>query len=150
MKATGIVRRVDDLGRVVIPKEIRRSIRIREGDALEIFLSDDRKGICLCKYNPLEINKDVVRIAMTMANNAGLRSIAIYDRVCQILGNSSFPEVAPPEWENYLNMNKNVGGFGVYPILCSGETLGYAVCQGKDMGVEMDMIQRYLSAALDN
>lgn len=150
MKATGIVRRVDDLGRVVIPKEIRRSIRIREGDALEIFLSDDRKGICLCKYNPLEINKDVARIAMTMANNAGLRSIAIYDRVCRILGNSPFPEVAPSEWENYLDMNKNVGGFGVYPILCSGETLGYAVCQGKDMGVEMDMIQRYLSAALDN
>ena len=49
MKATGIVRRIDDLGRIVIPKEIRRSMRIREGDAMEIFLEDNR--ICLEKYS---------------------------------------------------------------------------------------------------
>ena len=48
MKATGIVRRIDDLGRIVIPKEIRRSIGLREGDAMEIFLEDNR--ICLEKY----------------------------------------------------------------------------------------------------
>lgn len=41
MKATGIVRRIDDLGRVVIPKEIRRTMRIREGDPLEIFTDND-------------------------------------------------------------------------------------------------------------
>ena len=48
MKATGIVRRIDDLGRIVIPKEIRRNIGLREGDAMEIFLEDNR--ICLEKY----------------------------------------------------------------------------------------------------
>ena len=52
MKATGIVRRVDDLGRIVIPKEIRRSIRLREGDAMEIFLEDN--CVCLKKYTPSE------------------------------------------------------------------------------------------------
>ena len=52
MKATGIVRRIDDLGRVVIPKEIRRTLRIRESDPLEIFT--DREGeIILKKYSPL-------------------------------------------------------------------------------------------------
>lgn len=52
MKATGIVRRIDDLGRVVIPKEIRRTLRIREGDPLEIYT--DREGqIILKKYSPL-------------------------------------------------------------------------------------------------
>jgi len=52
MKATGIVRRIDDLGRVVIPKEIRRTLRIREGDPLEIFT--DREGeIILKKYSPI-------------------------------------------------------------------------------------------------
>ena len=52
MKATGIVRRIDDLGRVVVPKEIRRTLRIREGDPLEIFT--DREGeIILKKYSPL-------------------------------------------------------------------------------------------------
>ena len=53
MKATGIVRRIDDLGRVVIPKEIRRTLRIREGDPLEIFTDSDG-GIILKKYSPSE------------------------------------------------------------------------------------------------
>lgn len=48
MKATGIVRRMDDLGRVVIPKEIRRTLNIREGDALEIYTTDD--GVVFRKY----------------------------------------------------------------------------------------------------
>lgn len=52
MKATGIVRRIDDLGRVVIPKEIRRTLKIREGDPLEIFT--DREGeVILKKYSPI-------------------------------------------------------------------------------------------------
>jgi len=49
MKATGIVRRIDDLGRVIIPKEIRRTMRIREGDPLEIFTSEE--GITFKKYD---------------------------------------------------------------------------------------------------
>lgn len=52
MKATGIVRRIDDLGRVVIPKEIRRTLRIREGDPLEIFTARDGEVI-LKKYSPI-------------------------------------------------------------------------------------------------
>lgn len=48
MKATGIVRRIDDLGRVVIPKELRRNLKIREGDPLEIYVNDDM--ICFKKY----------------------------------------------------------------------------------------------------
>ena len=51
MKATGIVRRVDDLGRVVIPKEIRRTCNIREGDPLEIFIDEDG-GVVFRKYIP--------------------------------------------------------------------------------------------------
>jgi AbrB family transcriptional regulator, stage V sporulation protein T len=52
MKATGIVRRIDDLGRVVIPKEIRRNLHIREGEPLEIFV--DKEGeIILKKYSPI-------------------------------------------------------------------------------------------------
>ena len=50
MKATGIIRRIDDLGRVVIPKEIRRNCNIREGDPLEIFLEDG--GVVFKKYSP--------------------------------------------------------------------------------------------------
>ncbi len=60
MKATGIVRRIDDLGRVVIPKEIRRTLRIREGDPLEIYV--DRDGeVILKKYSPISELSDFAR-----------------------------------------------------------------------------------------
>lgn len=52
MKATGIVRRIDDLGRIVIPKEIRRNLGLREGEAMEIFLEDN--CVCFKKYSPSE------------------------------------------------------------------------------------------------
>ena len=52
MKATGIVRRIDDLGRIVIPKEIRRTMHIREGDPLEIFTAKDGEVI-FKKYSPM-------------------------------------------------------------------------------------------------
>ncbi len=51
MKATGIVRRIDDLGRIVFPKELRRTMDIKEGDPMEIF-TDGRGSIVVKKYNP--------------------------------------------------------------------------------------------------
>ena len=67
MKATGIVRRVDDLGRVVIPKEIRRTLKIREGDPLEIFL-EDNGYVCFKKYSALgSLSEETLRVAQDMA-----------------------------------------------------------------------------------
>lgn len=60
MKATGIVRRIDDLGRVVIPKEIRRTLRIREGDPLEIF-TDREGGVILKKYSPIDELSEIAK-----------------------------------------------------------------------------------------
>ena len=70
MKATGIVRRIDDLGRVVIPKEIRRTLRIREGDPLEIFT--DREGeIILKKYSPIgELSAFAAQYADSLAQTS--------------------------------------------------------------------------------
>ena len=74
MKATGIVRRIDDLGRVVIPKEIRRTMRIREGDPLEIFT--DREGeVIFKKYSPIgELNSFASQYAETLHRLAEWRS----------------------------------------------------------------------------
>lgn len=71
MKATGIVRRIDDLGRVVIPKEIRRTLRIREGDPLEIFT--DREGeIILKKYSPIgELSAFAKQYAESLSQTLG-------------------------------------------------------------------------------
>ena len=79
MKATGIVRRIDDLGRVVIPKEIRRTMRIREGDPLEIFT--DREGeVIFKKYSPIgEMAQFAAQYAETLHKTCGM-SVAICDR----------------------------------------------------------------------
>ena len=71
MKATGIVRRIDDLGRVVIPKEIRRTLRIRESDPLEIFT--DREGeIILKKYSPIgELGSFAKEYAEALSSSSG-------------------------------------------------------------------------------
>ena len=79
MKATGIVRRIDDLGRVVIPKEIRRTMRIREGDPLEIFT--DRDGeVIFKKYSPIgELTAFAAQYAETLHKTCEL-SVVICDR----------------------------------------------------------------------
>ncbi|MFI3116133.1 MAG: stage V sporulation T C-terminal domain-containing protein [Clostridia bacterium] len=79
MKATGIVRRIDDLGRVVIPKEIRRTMRIREGDPLEIFTNKDGEVI-FKKYSPLgELSSISHEICETVSKVSG-QTCAILDK----------------------------------------------------------------------
>ena len=79
MKATGIVRRIDDLGRVVIPKEIRRTMRIREGDPLEIFT--DREGeVIFKKYSPMGELIDLAEVYCdVLAKNLG-KAVLVCDR----------------------------------------------------------------------
>ena len=79
MKATGIVRRIDDLGRVVIPKEIRRTMRIREGDPLEIYT--DRDGeVIFKKYSPMgELASFSTQLCETLNKTTG-QACAICDR----------------------------------------------------------------------
>ena len=79
MKATGIVRRVDDLGRIVVPKEIRRTLRIREGDPLEIYTEKDG-GVIFRKYSPMG---DLQEFAAQMCESIGSatgRIAAVADR----------------------------------------------------------------------
>ena len=79
MKATGIVRRIDDLGRVVIPKEIRRTMRIREGDPLEIFTDNDGE-VVFKKYSPVgEMSPFANQYADVMSRACGL-PVVISDR----------------------------------------------------------------------
>ncbi|MFR3790791.1 MAG: stage V sporulation T C-terminal domain-containing protein [Blautia massiliensis (ex Durand et al. 2017)] len=79
MKATGIVRRIDELGRVVIPKEIRRTQRIRQGDTLEIFTAADGE-VVFKKYSPLvELGQLADIYAEVLAKNLG-RPVLVCDR----------------------------------------------------------------------
>ena len=87
MKATGIVRRVDDLGRIVIPKEIRRTLRIREGDPLEIYTEKDG-GVIFRKYSPMG---DLQELAAQMcdsinASTGKVSAVADRDAVIALAG----------------------------------------------------------------
>lgn len=143
MKATGIVRRIDDLGRVIIPKEIRRSLNIREGDPLEIYLNEDG-GVVFRKYSLLGMSDDVLRTAKLMAKFAGTE-IAIYDRDYKLTGGKSYPVNIPEVWNDF-NKPTQFDNYTVYPVQCDGERYGY-VCSHSNSIAEITMIARYLAAA---
>ncbi|MBR3095095.1 MAG: AbrB/MazE/SpoVT family DNA-binding domain-containing protein [Clostridia bacterium] len=102
MKATGIVRRIDDLGRVVIPKEIRRTMRIREGDPLEIYTDADGEVI-FKKYSPIgELGPYTQQYADVLSRTTGLPALLCdRDRVIaaagvpkkEVLGRAITPEL---------------------------------------------------------
>lgn len=87
MKATGIVRRIDDLGRVVIPKEIRRTMRIREGDPLEIFTDKDGELI-FKKYSPIgELSDFAAQICDSLRKSTdGIAAVCDRDSIIAIAG----------------------------------------------------------------
>ena len=156
MKATGIVRRIDDLGRVVIPKEIRRTLRIREGTPLEIFT--DREGeIILKKYSPIgELGAFAGQYAESLAQTTGL-TVCVCDRdqVIAVYGGSRKEllgknisrqlETVIEDRENILVDNKeykyiqitdndreDFTGEAVSPILCEGDAIGAVVILSRE------------------
>ncbi len=156
MKATGIVRRIDDLGRVVIPKEIRRTLRIREGTPLEIFT--DREGeIILKKYSPIgELRAFAGQYAESLAQTTGL-TVCVCDRdqVIAVSGGSRKEllgknisrqlETVIEDRENILVDNKeykyiqitdndreDFTGEAVSPILCEGDAIGAVVILSRE------------------
>ena len=146
MKATGIIRRIDDLGRVVIPREIRRSLKIREGDPLEILI--EKNCVCFKKYSTLgSFSEDILRVAQDMAQRTFKHQIAIYNRDSKISGPNSYSSYVDESWEDKRTPFK-YEGMGVYPIISDGELYGYICCPERDMGAGMAMIACYLSAAV--
>ena len=89
MKSTGVVRRIDDLGRIVIPKEIRRSLRIREGDSLEIY-SEGSEGITLRKYSQVETIESFINQYVDAIYSTSRKEIIVTDREKIIAAAGSF------------------------------------------------------------
>ena len=107
MKATGIVRRIDDLGRVVIPKEIRRTLRIREGDPLEIFTDKDG-AVILKKYSPIgELGLFSKQFAETISQTIGnVVCITDKDQVITVSGGHKkelFEKAISKDLEDLIN-----------------------------------------------
>lgn len=172
MKATGIVRRIDDLGRVVIPKEIRRTLKIREGDPLEIFT--DREGeVILKKYSPVGELSEISCIfaeCLTKALECTV-CIADHDQIVAAAGNGKKDlqdKYITPEIEKIFRMRKNylaknekgrvvsiVDGEAEYkdqvicPIICEGDVIGGIILLGKNLDMFHEMEQRVALLAAD-
>ncbi len=149
MKATGIVRRIDDLGRVVIPKELRRTLRIREGDPLEIYTTSEGEVI-FKKYSPIgELGDFATNYADTLAKTSGHGTcITDRDSVIAVSGIPKKELMEKPvsiELENVMNEKATynissgkkkisiVDGTDKYnagvvvPIVSEGDTIGSVI-----------------------
>ena len=122
MKATGIVRRIDDLGRVVIPKEIRRSMRVKEGDPLEIYTTNDG-GIVFKKYVPMG-QEDWTSIGSVLQNSILQdERFALYDRDLELkYRTSSLFEVD----------GSAVDSAFLATVRYDGDTVGYLACANEE------------------
>jgi AbrB family transcriptional regulator (stage V sporulation protein T) len=170
MKATGIVRRIDDLGRVVIPKEIRRTLRIREGDPLEIFV--DRDGeVILKKYSPIsELGDFAKEFAESLSESTGhIAMISDRDTFITVAGASKkeymdkaignvleacmenrkiVMENNPGTYELFRDISEPISSFVVAPIVAGGDPIGTVVLLSKDEQVNMaDMESKMVETA---
>lgn len=153
MKATGIVRRIDDLGRVVIPKEIRRTMRIREGDPLEIFT--DRDGeVIFKKYSPMgEITDFAAQICDSLHKSTGsIAAICDRDTVVAIAGGAKRELFEKPISSALESIMENRGifrhsGASATPISDSDDRFGVSIAapiisEGDVMGCVLFVAQR--------
>lgn len=167
MKATGIVRRIDDLGRIVIPKEIRRTLRIREADPLEIYT--DREGeIILKKYSPIgEMGTFAKQYAESMAQVSGhIAMIADRDQFIAVSGgmknvlgksisrdleekiNNRESVVATKGDRNFIPVCHEVGDEyqheAISPIICEGDVIGAVILLEMDNKSKMGEVEQKL------
>jgi len=147
MKATGIVRRIDDLGRVVIPKEIRRTMRIREGDPLEIYTDNDGEVI-FKKYSPIgEISPWAAQYVEILSKNTGYPVIICdKDHIIAAAGVSrkeyvgrrisqSLEELIEQRKDYCITKDKNNKLFPVEGLERSAVTVNQVIASGDVMGV---------------
>ena len=168
MKATGVVRRIDDLGRVVIPKEIRRTLRIKEGDPLEIF-TDKEGEVILKKYSPIgELSQFAAEYAETLTRTTGhIACITDKDTVIAVSGASKKEwieqgisnelEKLLEEKEKYLSKENNdiavpitqgekndkiYNAQVIYPIISDGDAIGSVILLSKDPKTKMTEVEQ--------
>lgn len=156
MKATGIVRRIDDLGRIVIPKEIRRTLRIRETDPLEIFTNNEGE-IVLKKYSSIgELGEFAKTYAESLAQITGnVVCVSDRDRIVAATGSDKKELISKNvSWEleeligerrtllatsgekDYIKVTadgqENYSSQAISPIICEGDVCGAVVMLSKD------------------
>jgi len=163
LKATGVVRRIDDLGRIVIPKEIRRTLHIKEGDPLEIF-TDKEGEVILKKYSPIgELSEFATGYAETLSKTTGhIACITDKDTVIAVSGGAKkefLEKSVSPELEKVMenkeiytskenneialpitqndNNERRYNSQVIYPIISDGDVIGSVVLLSKEQDTKM-------------
>ena len=151
MKATGIVRRIDDLGRVVVPKEIRRTLRIREGDPMEIFTNHDGE-IILKKYSPIgEIEMFAKQYADVMAVAGGVKKdkigMAVSSQLEELMSNRDVKNGDEQQklFEIIKGEEPEQCGQIIYPIICEGDVIGSVIVLAKDENNKVSVTEQKLA-----
>ena len=170
MKATGVVRRIDDLGRIVIPKEIRKILRIKEGDPVEVF-TDKEGEIILKKYSPIgELTEFAEEYAETLSKTTGhIAFITDKDTIIAVSGGSKKEyleqnvsdelEQLMEDKEVYISRensdksmpitknenNKGTNAQVVYPIISNGDTIGTVILLSKEANTKMNDVEKKLA-----
>ena len=158
MKATGIIRRIDDLGRIVIPREIRRTLHIKEGDPFEIFLDDE--GVIFKKYQPLSYyEKEADNTAKLVSAYLG-RTVAICTEMwviaaagpdSQQLRGQPVPESGKKAMESVCGLVKYPFSFddargrewpvcASVPIIADRDTVGFILVFEEPQSAEADIL----------
>lgn len=169
MKATGVVRRIDDLGRVVIPKEIRKTLRIKEGDPLEIF-TDKEGNIILRKYSPIgELTEFATEYAESLNKTTGqIAIITDKDMVIAVAGCSKKDlleqEISTElesiidkkdEFLSYENSNESIiitrngkekpeSTQVIVPIISNGDSIGSVILMAKEKSTKFGDVEKKL------
>lgn len=128
MRATGIVRRIDDLGRVAIPKEIRRSMGIKEGDPLEIFINTDNNCICLKKYSSMEIDDNIAICVYTGLIKEKI-SCAIFNKDRLIAGPDKYKRICV---EDLIEVDGKIDNYYYITIISCGYIVGYIIYEDEE------------------
>lgn len=172
MKATGIVRRVDDLGRIVIPKEIRRTLRIREGDPLEIYTEKDG-GVIFRKYSPMgDLQEFAAQMCEAIASATGhIAAVADRDSIIAVHGipkrelvdkpNSPALERLMEQRKNYLYKSGDAPVFAAdgedkyhlgtaAPILSQGDLMGCVMLLLGENGAPLQEVDQSLAKTAAN
>lgn len=171
MKSTGVVRRIDDLGRIVIPKELRRTLKIRDGESLEIFI--DKDTILLKKFSLMDdltefSKKFIFSIQPFLKNN----TIAVTS-LDQVIASSYFEEEGKNLTESYLELlqkremitdsfkrvevveNGSLKSIILYPIIINSDLVGSVFFSSSDTDVKdgdleyLQMLSRFLEKSLE-
>ncbi|MBP3841228.1 MAG: AbrB/MazE/SpoVT family DNA-binding domain-containing protein [Bacilli bacterium] len=166
MKSTGVVRRIDDLGRIVIPKEIRRSLRIHDGESMEIFV--DNELIALKKYSSLDelvnlsillvdviyndIKKEVLItdmdkvIAYSGKDKKKYLSSCISQNLVQMINERMSIKISKKDVELIDGISYN-SGFIIYPIIANGDACGSVVvlCGDTEINEEDERLVKFVA-----